>query len=262
MDLSTVKKILDSGQYTTIKAFEIDCRQIFWNCFKFNSPISWVAEQGKALESLFNQIWSAEFGKKDAIRADDKRKAQKILQKLRGSEAASIFVEPVDWDEFPTYPTIIKKPIDLRTISEKLESGQYSSFQEFVDDIDLMFSNCYTFNPATTFGNEAGKRLELVFRSAIKELKITTKKEQLSISPLVKPTKSVTATITSITRSAPLKAAPALPLLASTEKINKILQSITDPRRMDKLLKKLMIHRAAVPFNRPVRIFLIINVSL
>ncbi|RUS23026.1 hypothetical protein BC937DRAFT_93382, partial [Endogone sp. FLAS-F59071] len=257
MDLSTVRKNLDSGLYTTIKAFEIDCRQIFWNCFKFNSPISWVAEQGKAMESLFNQIWSVEFGKKDAIRADDKRKAQKILQKLRSNEAASIFVEPVDLDEFPTYPTIIKKPIDLRTISEKLESGQYSSFQEFVDDIDLMFSNCYTFNPATTFGNEAGKRLELVFRSAIKELKGTTKKEPLSIPPSVKPTKSVTATVPSITRSAPLKTvtipkAPTLTLLASTEKVNKTLQSISDPRKLDKLLKKLMIHRAAAPFNKPV----------
>ncbi|RUP51965.1 LOW QUALITY PROTEIN: hypothetical protein BC936DRAFT_144128 [Jimgerdemannia flammicorona] len=257
MDLSTIRKNLDAGKYATIGSFEIDCRQIFWNCFKFNSPDSWVYEQGKALESLFNQLWSAEFGRKDALRADDKRKAQKILQKLIGSDAANIFLEPVDLEEHPRYLEVIEHPIDLRTISEKLESGKYGSFRDLEDDIRLMFENCYTFNAPLTVGNEMGKRLEDLFDTITRELKLRTKKEALATQLPTKP-KSTPIVAANITRTSPLKVAtvakapgPTLPI-SPAEKMNKALQLITDVKRMDKILKKLMTHRAAAAFNRPV----------
>ena len=39
---------------------------------------------------------------------------------------------------------MISRPIDLRTIKEKIHS--YSSMSEFLADIRLMFQNCATFN--------------------------------------------------------------------------------------------------------------------
>jgi len=36
--------------------------------------------------------------------------------------------------------------MDLGTIKKKLDSQQYSSAKECIDDFNLMFNNCYTYN--------------------------------------------------------------------------------------------------------------------
>lgn len=45
------------------------------------------------------------------------------------------------------YHDIIKIPMDLTTIKEKLERREYTNLHEFADDMRLMFSNCYKYNP-------------------------------------------------------------------------------------------------------------------
>jgi len=44
------------------------------------------------------------------------------------------------------YYRIIKHPMDMGTIKKKLDSQQYSSAKECIDDFTLMFNNCYTYN--------------------------------------------------------------------------------------------------------------------
>lgn len=65
----------------------------------------------------------------------------------------------------PQYPSIVKKPIDLGTIRQKLEGGQYPvpPFPAFEADMRLLFKNCYLFNPPGTPVNEWGQKLEEVF---------------------------------------------------------------------------------------------------
>ena len=46
----------------------------------------------------------------------------------------------------PRYYEVIKKPMDLAKIKSKLETINYDSVYDFVDDIKLMFDNCYSFN--------------------------------------------------------------------------------------------------------------------
>lgn len=43
---------------------------------------------------------------------------------------------------------VIKKPMDLGTMSKKLKSQEYMSKQQFVDDLNLIFTNCFTYNTA------------------------------------------------------------------------------------------------------------------
>lgn len=40
--------------------------------------------------------------------------------------------------------------MDLGTMRQKLDRGQYSSMEEFASDMGLIFSNCRQFNPPTT----------------------------------------------------------------------------------------------------------------
>jgi len=44
------------------------------------------------------------------------------------------------------YFRIIKRPMDLGTIKKKLDTQQYSCAKECIDDFNLMFNNCYTYN--------------------------------------------------------------------------------------------------------------------
>lgn len=46
----------------------------------------------------------------------------------------------------PDYHKIITRPMDMGTIKKRLENCWYNSVQECVEDFNLMFNNCYTYN--------------------------------------------------------------------------------------------------------------------
>ena len=47
---------------------------------------------------------------------------------------------------YPEYYIVIKQPIDLREILQKIREETYSSLEEMVHDVDLMAENACTFN--------------------------------------------------------------------------------------------------------------------
>jgi hypothetical protein len=48
------------------------------------------------------------------------------------------------------YTFIIKYPMDLGTVSEKLRMDKYRFVEEALDDIQLIWDNCKTYNHADT----------------------------------------------------------------------------------------------------------------
>ena len=47
---------------------------------------------------------------------------------------------------YPQYYMVIKKPIDLKEILQKIRSEAYISMEEMVSDVDLMVENACIFN--------------------------------------------------------------------------------------------------------------------
>lgn len=99
----------------------------------------------------------------------------KILQELHRKQHynyAHPFYERVDWVkmEIPTYPKIVKKPMDLSTIRRKLDNQEYPTAQKFYDDFKLMIRNCFLFNPSGTPVNLAGIELQRLFDEKWKHL--------------------------------------------------------------------------------------------
>ncbi|KAG6891419.1 hypothetical protein C0992_007198 [Termitomyces sp. T32_za158] len=94
------------------------------------------------------------------------------LHKKQYSSVASPFYDPVDWVllDIPTYPRVVKKPMDLSTMRKKLDGGLYPTAQKFFDDFKLMIRNCFVFNPAGTPVNQAGIELQRVFDEKWKAL--------------------------------------------------------------------------------------------
>lgn len=72
-----------------------------------------------------------------------------ILMELYRTEPESLpFRQPVDpvLEGVPEYLEIIKKPMDLSTIKNKLENGSYDQPWAFIDDMWQIFENAWVFN--------------------------------------------------------------------------------------------------------------------
>ncbi|MCJ1383144.1 hypothetical protein MMC17_006257 [Xylographa soralifera] len=73
------------------------------------------------------------------------------IQRLSRRAEATYFAQPVSFNQMrlldiPHYPDIIKKPMDLRTMEEKLKFGKYASIDDYVSDFDQMVENSVIFN--------------------------------------------------------------------------------------------------------------------
>ena len=72
----------------------------------------------------------------------------KIFEILEEDPLAFDFLEPVDYVALNIldYPKIITNPMDLGTVKKNLLNGDYKIFQELMNDINLIWKNCRTYN--------------------------------------------------------------------------------------------------------------------
>lgn len=111
-------------------------------------------------------------------------KTLKELKKPKHLEDAWIFLKPVDagaWGAVDYYE-IIKTPMDLSTMEKKLLEYEYANEQEFVNDMHLMFQNCYTYNPPGHPVHQSGKNLEATFEAYWEKLHEKKEKKKSSAS--------------------------------------------------------------------------------
>ncbi|XP_023842683.1 bromodomain adjacent to zinc finger domain protein 1A isoform X3 [Salvelinus sp. IW2-2015] len=80
------------------------------------------------------------------------------------------FMKLVSRTQVPDYFDIIKKPIALSTIREKVNNCAYKTATAYVEDVELMFANCLQYNPHHTNEAKAGTRLRAFFNSEISNL--------------------------------------------------------------------------------------------
>ncbi|KAF9190709.1 hypothetical protein BGZ50_009850 [Haplosporangium sp. Z 11] len=93
------------------------------------------------------------------------------FSKKANAEFMFPFMEPVDWVKLniPDYPKIIKNPMDLSTVRQKLEDDEYENAAQFESDIRLILWNCFKFNPAGTPVHIMGRRMEKLFNDKWEE---------------------------------------------------------------------------------------------
>ena len=95
-----------------------------------------------------------------------------MLSKLAKRKDAAPFAKPMNelWDpaDLDGYFQIIKQPMDLRTVVEKLRSGEYNDCGHvaFAEDTRLVFKNCMTFtqSPVSPYHKQAKAMLALFDR--------------------------------------------------------------------------------------------------
>ncbi|KAH9410896.1 bromodomain-containing protein [Ordospora pajunii] len=87
-------------------------------------------------------------------------KARRILNALKSCEESKIFLSRVTKREAPDYYEVIKRPMDLSIVQKKI--GKYNTFEEFKDDLDLIWSNCLEYNQAKYYRECALKMADVV----------------------------------------------------------------------------------------------------
>eukprot|EP01041_Mallomonas_annulata_P003008 gene3008-5891_t len=98
-------------------------------------------------------------------------KCAEMLKDLIRQPQAIWFIEPVDYIKLniPDYPTVIKEPMDFKTIRLNLEKNVYKSPEEFAEHVRLTFRNAITYNtlrdnPVHIAAREMSNRFEEKYR--------------------------------------------------------------------------------------------------
>ncbi|XP_076158402.1 histone acetyltransferase KAT2B isoform X3 [Alosa pseudoharengus] len=92
-----------------------------------------------------------------------------ILQNVKSHQSAWPFMEPVKKSEAPGYYQVIRFPMDLKTMSERLKSRYYTTRKLFMADMQRIFTNCREYNPPESEYYKCASLLEKFFYSKIKE---------------------------------------------------------------------------------------------
>jgi len=94
-----------------------------------------------------------------------------IVKTLERHPNSIPFLKPVDPValNIPDYFNVIKHPMDFSTILKKIKKGEYPTMSEFVDDVDLVFKNCMTYNPPNNPVHKMGQEMKDYFIEQLKK---------------------------------------------------------------------------------------------
>lgn len=93
-----------------------------------------------------------------------------LVSALSTSSNAWPFLQPVNGDEVHDYYEVIKEPMDLSTMEQKLDKDQYETVEDFVRDVLLIVRNCKRYNAETTPYAKAANKLEKEMWKKIREV--------------------------------------------------------------------------------------------
>ncbi|KAK4876450.1 hypothetical protein RN001_012872 [Aquatica leii] len=96
---------------------------------------------------------------------------RKLIKQLQCHKSAWPFMEPVDPNEAPDYYRVIKEPMDLQKIENKITEQTYNKLSEFIGDMTKIFDNCRYYNPKESPFFKCAESLEAYFVNKIQFLR-------------------------------------------------------------------------------------------
>ena len=175
MDLGTIEQKLMAGRYATVVDFGSDLHLIWSNAHLFNLDGSdiYVAATHMATECeqrmrsipdgpLRDGGGGSGSGGGGGMTSDELAQCKTLLRELKKRDQADPFLVPVDWKGLGImdYPTIIKRPMDLGTVSAQLDAGHYSSVRDVAADVELVWNNAMTYNVDDSWIHQAARKLQ------------------------------------------------------------------------------------------------------
>ncbi|KAM3917997.1 bromodomain adjacent to zinc finger domain protein 1A [Leptodactylus fuscus] len=139
-----------------------------------NSTPAPVEGRGRGKRLLTPEISSGDLGNRRSSGRNqgvhELSACEQLVVELVRHDDSWPFMRLVSKIQVPDYFDIIKRPIALNIIREKVNKCEYKSASEFVADIELMFSNCFEYNHVTSNEAKAGLRLQTFFMNEAQKL--------------------------------------------------------------------------------------------
>ncbi|GAB0097679.1 polybromo [Sergentomyia squamirostris] len=166
IDMNTIEMNIKADRYGTLDDVVGDYRLMFSNCRKYNEEGSQIFEDANILERALNEKLK-EFsgipdrrltpkiiksgGRKIITPLDNKLKQfYDSIREYRESKAnrllSAVFMKLPSKSDYPDYYDIIKNPIDMEKIANKMKHQVYDSVDEMGADFLLMFENACKYN--------------------------------------------------------------------------------------------------------------------
>lgn len=98
-----------------------------------------------------------------------------IIQNMRSHSSSWPFLEPVRKAEVPNYYDVIKSPMDLRSMNERLKSRYYANRQLFINDMQKIFDNCREYNSPESDYYRCANTMEKYFYNKCREYQLVDK---------------------------------------------------------------------------------------
>ena len=76
----------------------------------------------------------------------------------------------MDPEQVPGYYSVIKEPMDLKTMDNRVESNYYKTLEMFSADFTRMVENCRTFNDPKSVYCKCANKLEQFYKGRLKEV--------------------------------------------------------------------------------------------
>merc|ERR1712157_250233 len=88
-----------------------------------------------------------------------------IMFRLFNHSESEPFRNPVNQNQISHYYEVIKKPMDLNQMLQKINEHLYEGINSFVYDFHLIISNCHKFNGLETYFCSMANKLEHHFEN-------------------------------------------------------------------------------------------------
>uniref|UniRef100_A0A1Y1K7W9 Bromo domain-containing protein n=1 Tax=Photinus pyralis TaxID=7054 RepID=A0A1Y1K7W9_PHOPY len=107
----------------------------------------------------------------------------KILDYVKNHEDAWPFVDAVEEEYAPNYYSVIRKPMDLQRMEDRLDSGYYKTFARFRGDFQLIIDNCRLYNGVDNEYTEMVGNLLTVFEKATERYldQVTSSDDEIAV---------------------------------------------------------------------------------
>ena len=103
------------------------------------------------------------------LRKEDHIKCSKLLETIEADPNCEPFLLPVEWEALKLfdYPKVVTRPMDFSTLKKNLNDAKFSTYEEFLADLQLIWDNCKLYNMIGSDIYKLAERMEKISRREI-----------------------------------------------------------------------------------------------
>ncbi|XP_055958756.1 transcription initiation factor TFIID subunit 1 isoform X2 [Patella vulgata] len=181
MDLQSIRENVRNKKYRSREDFLADINQIVENSKMYNGPRHTLTVTSqmmvdhvlKRYAEKEQKLMRLEAAINPLLDANDQKALSyiftHIVDQIKTVENSWPFQHPVNKKQIKDYYEIVKNPMDFATLAKNCERHKYHNRDEFIEDVELIYTNSLTYNGANSTFTAAGRKIVEIAKNNIQE---------------------------------------------------------------------------------------------